>query len=96
MHLNASAGSEIAEERRGVECDVRERWVEVEEVREAVVNDVSERLEKVSATESQIPSNADILQCISGSEDKLEERPLLFMRRIPLKIWRILFGEVGL
>lgn len=32
-------------------------------------------MEKVSTTESQISSNADILQSISGSEDKFKERP---------------------
>lgn len=98
--LNATAGSSISEELSSVERDYMELWVEVKEygeVRKALVNNVLERLEEVCDTKSEISSNEDYLQGISGSEDKtqLKKYRFLLMCRNHLKNWRILFSELG-
>ena len=79
LQLDAPAGSDIADELIGVEINDVERWVEVEEdgeVREALVNDVLEGLEKVRILESGVPSSAGKLEHRGNAEDRVEEVPL--------------------
>lgn len=75
LQVYAPAGRDTDEELNGIECGAIECQIEVKEdreVQEALVNDVFECLEDDSITKSGISPNAENLESISGSENRVE------------------------
>lgn len=73
LQVYAPAGRDTDEKLNGIECGAVERWIEVQEdreVKEALVNDVFERLEDDSITKSGISPNAEICEVLAARKTK--------------------------